>query len=74
MRYFLSFATNNRFTHADGKMLGRTSGFIIDWDAENKIGIVLTSALVIQSKSPSIDEWSATDEYVTHAEVRYIHI
>lgn len=50
-------------------MLGRTSGFLIDWDVENRIGTVLTSALVIQSKSPSLDEWSATDEYATHAEV-----
>ncbi|CAL5086018.1 unnamed protein product [Urochloa decumbens] len=34
------------------------------------IGTILTSALVIQSKSPSIDEWLATDEYAPHAEVR----
>ncbi|RCV15480.1 hypothetical protein SETIT_3G059300v2 [Setaria italica] len=57
-------------SYIDDKMLGRTSGFLIDWDVENRIGTVLTSALVIQSKSPSLDEWSATDEYATHAEVR----
>uniref|UniRef100_A0A0E0KNW2 PDZ domain-containing protein n=1 Tax=Oryza punctata TaxID=4537 RepID=A0A0E0KNW2_ORYPU len=53
----------------DGKMLGQSSGFLIEWDAESKIGVVLTSALVIQSKSPSCDQWLAIDEYAPHAKV-----
>ncbi|CAN6353730.1 unnamed protein product [Urochloa humidicola] len=60
-------------SYVDGKLLARSSGFLIDWDANKKIGKILTSALVIQSKSPSIDEWLATDEYAPHAEVR-VHL
>ncbi|OEL32476.1 hypothetical protein BAE44_0006503 [Dichanthelium oligosanthes] len=62
--------TNKYFAkHEDGKLLRRTSGFLIDWDAESKTGTVLTSALLIRSKSPSVDERLGTDEYAPHAEV-----
>ncbi|CAN6326664.1 unnamed protein product [Urochloa humidicola] len=60
-------------SYVDGKLLRRSSGFLIDWDANSNIGTILTSALLIQSKSPSIDEWLATDEYAPHAEVR-VHL
>ncbi|XP_052151898.1 uncharacterized protein LOC127770277 [Oryza glaberrima] len=56
-------------SYIDGKLLRHSSGFLIEWDAESKIGIVLTSALVIQSKSPSCDQWLARDEYAPHAKV-----
>uniref|UniRef100_J3LWQ4 PDZ domain-containing protein n=1 Tax=Oryza brachyantha TaxID=4533 RepID=J3LWQ4_ORYBR len=56
-------------SYIDGKLLRHCSGFVIEWDAESKIGIILTSALVIQSKSPSADEWLARDEYAPHAKV-----
>ncbi|KAF8762640.1 hypothetical protein HU200_009168 [Digitaria exilis] len=60
-------------SYIEGKLLRRTSGFLIDWDAENKVGTVLTSALLIQSKSPSLDQWLAADEYSPDAEV-HVHL
>jgi hypothetical protein len=54
---------------ADGKLLNRASGFIIEWDKESKVATVLASALLICTKSPSYDEWLAKDEFAPHAEV-----
>uniref|UniRef100_A0A0D9W3F3 PDZ domain-containing protein n=1 Tax=Leersia perrieri TaxID=77586 RepID=A0A0D9W3F3_9ORYZ len=56
-------------SYIDDKLLRKSSGFLIEWDSESKVGTVLTSALLIQSKFPFIDEWSAGDEYAPHAKV-----
>ncbi|KAK3137511.1 hypothetical protein QOZ80_5BG0453260 [Eleusine coracana subsp. coracana] len=56
-------------SYIDGKLLKHASGFIIEWDKESKVATVLTSALLICTKSPSIDEWLAKDEFAPHAEV-----
>ncbi|KAJ1261591.1 hypothetical protein BS78_09G042000 [Paspalum vaginatum] len=60
-------------SYVDGALLSQTSGFLINWDEENKIGTILTSALLICSKSPSVDEWSGTGEYIPEAEV-HVHL
>ncbi|OEL21366.1 hypothetical protein BAE44_0017610 [Dichanthelium oligosanthes] len=65
------FLIGNAF--ADGKLLTQTTGFLIDWEDESKVGILLTSALLIKSKSPSKDEWIGADKYIPEAEVR-VHL
>lgn len=48
--------------------LSESSGFLIDWDKDDKTSTILTSALLIRSKSP-YDEWSGTEEYIPGAVV-----
>lgn len=54
---------------ADGRLLTRTTGFLIAWNAESKVGTLLTSAFLFRSKSSSVEEWMGADEYVSEAEV-----
>ncbi|GJN36060.1 hypothetical protein PR202_gb24886 [Eleusine coracana subsp. coracana] len=57
-------------SYIDGNLLKRTSGFLIEWDKNSKIGTILTSAFLICSKSKSFDDdILGTDEYSPHAEV-----
>ncbi|KAK3140740.1 hypothetical protein QOZ80_5AG0405170 [Eleusine coracana subsp. coracana] len=56
-------------SYIDGKLLKHASGFIIEWDKETKVATVITSALLICTKSRSLDEWLAKDEFAPHAEV-----
>ncbi|TVU17879.1 hypothetical protein EJB05_33939, partial [Eragrostis curvula] len=60
-------------SYIDGNLLKRASGFLIDWDKESKTATVLTSALLIRTNSPSMDEWLAKDEFVPHAKV-HVHL
>ncbi|WVZ98590.1 hypothetical protein U9M48_044012 [Paspalum notatum var. saurae] len=60
-------------SYVDGVLLNQTSGFVINWDRESKIGTILTSALIICSKHSSRDEWSGTRKYIPEAEVR-VHL
>ncbi|KQK20949.1 uncharacterized protein LOC100822609 [Brachypodium distachyon] len=53
----------------DDKPLQSSSGFWIEWDQENKTGIVLTTAHLLRSKCPSMDHWLGKDQYVPHAKV-----
>ncbi|TVU17867.1 hypothetical protein EJB05_33927, partial [Eragrostis curvula] len=57
-------------SYVDGKLLNRSSGFLIEW---GEASTILTSALLIRSKSPSIDEWLGKDEYVPNAKV-FVHL
>ncbi|KAL6594698.1 hypothetical protein ACP70R_048436 [Stipagrostis hirtigluma subsp. patula] len=59
-------------SYLDGKLLRRSSGFLIDWDEKSKDGTVLTSASLICSKS-SLDQWSGEDLYAPNAEVQ-VHL
>ncbi|KAF8654934.1 hypothetical protein HU200_061364 [Digitaria exilis] len=59
-------------SYIDGKLLKRCSGFVIDWDENNRSGTVFTSAHLICSSSPW-DEWSGQHEYAPDAEVR-VHL
>lgn len=54
---------------ADGRLLARTTGFVMDWNAESKVGTLLTSAFLFRSKSSSVEEWIGADEYVSKAKV-----
>jgi hypothetical protein len=51
----------------------RCSGFWIDWDKENKTGIVLTTAHLFSSKGCSVEQKGegVEDEYAPHGEVKY---
>ncbi|KAL6606441.1 hypothetical protein ACP70R_042094 [Stipagrostis hirtigluma subsp. patula] len=60
-------------SYIDGNLLNRASGFLMDWDKESKLGTILTSALLIRSKTTSFDEWLGADEYAPHAEV-HVHL
>ncbi|KAJ1294816.1 hypothetical protein BS78_01G175100 [Paspalum vaginatum] len=60
-------------SYVDGVLLNQTSGFVINWDRESKIGTILTSALIICSKHSSRDEWSGRRKYIPEAEVR-VHL
>ncbi|XP_073361837.1 uncharacterized protein [Aegilops tauschii subsp. strangulata] len=53
----------------NGKLMARSSGFLIDWDEGSKEGTVLTSARIICSKYTALTQWSGTDEYVPDAEI-----
>ncbi|CAD6272911.1 unnamed protein product [Miscanthus lutarioriparius] len=54
-------------SYIDGKLMARSSGFLIGWDAKSREGTVLTSAHIICSKYTS--QWSGTDEYSPNAKV-----
>ncbi|KAM3194866.1 hypothetical protein ACQJBY_071104 [Aegilops geniculata] len=56
-------------SYVDGKLMARSSGFLIDWDEGSKEGTVLTSARIICSKYTALTQWSGTDEYVPDAEI-----
>ncbi|KAI5016665.1 hypothetical protein ZWY2020_006516 [Hordeum vulgare] len=56
-------------SYVDGKLMARSSGFLIDWDERSKAGTVLTSARIICSKHSALSQWSGTDEYAPNAEV-----
>ncbi|KAK3140730.1 hypothetical protein QOZ80_5AG0404980 [Eleusine coracana subsp. coracana] len=61
-------------SYIDGNLLKWTSGFLIEWDKNSRIGTILTSAFLICSKSKSFDDdILGTDEYAPHAEV-YAHL
>ncbi|KAM0927572.1 hypothetical protein ACQ4PT_002765 [Festuca glaucescens] len=51
----------------------RCSGFWIDWDKENKTGIVLTTAHLFSSKGCSVEQEGegVEEEYARHGEVKY---
>lgn len=54
------------------RQLPRCSGFLIEWDAARKEGIVVTSADLICS-SKSMDDWSGKDVHCRNAKV-YVHL
>uniref|UniRef100_A0A0E0KAM5 PDZ domain-containing protein n=1 Tax=Oryza punctata TaxID=4537 RepID=A0A0E0KAM5_ORYPU len=56
-------------SYVDGTLMARSSGFFINWDEESKVGTVLTSARLICSKHPSMDQWLGSDEYSPNATV-----
>ncbi|KAE8770602.1 hypothetical protein D1007_57625 [Hordeum vulgare] len=56
-------------SYVDGKLMARSSGFLIDWDERSKAGTVLTSARIICSKHSALSQWSGTDEYAPNAEI-----
>ncbi|KAM3208127.1 hypothetical protein ACQJBY_063058 [Aegilops geniculata] len=56
-------------SYVDGKLMARSSGFLIDWDEGSKEGTVLTSARIICSKYTALTQWSGRDEYVPDAEI-----
>uniref|UniRef100_A0A453RET8 PDZ domain-containing protein n=2 Tax=Aegilops tauschii subsp. strangulata TaxID=200361 RepID=A0A453RET8_AEGTS len=56
-------------SYVDGKLMARSSGFLIDWDERSKAGTVLTSARIICSKYSALSQWSGTDEYAPNAEI-----
>ncbi|CAM0147574.1 unnamed protein product [Urochloa decumbens] len=60
-------------SYVDGRLLKQTTGFLIDWNSESKVGTLLTSALLIRSKSPPVDEWIGAGEYIPEAEV-HVHL
>ncbi|KAL6840979.1 hypothetical protein ACP4OV_029239 [Aristida adscensionis] len=60
-------------SYLDGNLLGRSSGFMIEWDKESRIGTVLTSGSLFRLNSVSRNEWLGTDEYSPDAEVR-VHL
>ncbi|XP_051186447.1 uncharacterized protein [Lolium perenne] len=53
----------------DGKPLLRCSGFWVDWDKENKTGIVLTTAQLIRLDPVEYNVWLGKDEYDRNAKV-----
>jgi hypothetical protein len=60
--------------HADGQgARKRCSGFWIDWDKENKTGIVLTTAHLFSSMGCSVEQEGkgVEGEYAPHGEVKY---
>jgi hypothetical protein len=57
---------------ADGVLLARSSGFLIDLDNESGTGTVVTTALLIRTKNPSKDAWSSKDQYAGDAKVSYL--
>ncbi|XP_072147946.1 uncharacterized protein [Setaria viridis] len=63
-KVIFSFSSN-----VDGELMAQSSGFLIDWDEDSKMGTVLTSALLICTKYPSLDKWLATGEYLPNAEL-----
>ncbi|KAL6897403.1 hypothetical protein ACP4OV_007099 [Aristida adscensionis] len=56
-------------SYVDGKLMARSSGFLIAWDGESRTGTVLSSARIICSKYMPISQWSGTDEYSPYAKV-----
>jgi hypothetical protein len=56
------------YTSADGRMLPRCSGFLIEYDDKSKSGIVVTTADLICSRK-SIDDWSGRDVHCPNAKV-----
>lgn len=51
------------------KLLQQCSGFLIEFDNDTKVGIILTSANLICSRRPDTDEWLAKEEYSPEAKV-----
>jgi hypothetical protein len=62
----MNSATPYLFT--GGELLTQCSGFLVDRDQDGT-GIILTSAHLIRTKHPSLDNWLCKDEYSTDAEV-----
>ncbi|XP_066367148.1 uncharacterized protein [Miscanthus floridulus] len=60
-------------SYIDSKLLKRCSGFLIGWNKDTKRGTILTSANLLCTKSPNIDDWSGPREYAPDAEV-LIHL
>ncbi|KAL6897235.1 hypothetical protein ACP4OV_006931 [Aristida adscensionis] len=56
-------------SYVAGKLMARSSGFLIDWDGESRTGTVLTSAFIICSKYTPLSQWSGTDVYSPNAKV-----
>uniref|UniRef100_A0ACD5V440 Uncharacterized protein n=1 Tax=Avena sativa TaxID=4498 RepID=A0ACD5V440_AVESA len=56
-------------SYVDGKPLANCCGVCIKWDEESKTGIILTTAHLIRSKHPTINQWEGRDEYNTTANV-----
>ncbi|KAL6897413.1 hypothetical protein ACP4OV_007109 [Aristida adscensionis] len=56
-------------SYVDGKLMARSSGFLITWDGDSRTGTVLSSARIICSKYTPISQWSGTDEYSPNAKV-----
>ena len=59
----------SRLNHADGEPLRRCSGFWVDWDAEKKTGLVLTTARLIRTKDAPYSVWTGGQEYAPNADV-----
>lgn len=53
----------------DGEPLARCSGFWMDSDSEKRTGIVVTTAHLIRTNSPSPDAWLCKDEYASDVKV-----
>ncbi|VAI27125.1 unnamed protein product [Triticum turgidum subsp. durum] len=53
----------------DGEPLRRCSGFWVDWDAEKKTGLVLTTARLIRTKDAPYSVWTGGQEYAPNADV-----
>ncbi|KAL6630527.1 hypothetical protein ACP70R_028600 [Stipagrostis hirtigluma subsp. patula] len=51
-----------------GEPLTQCTGFLIDWDEENEVGTILTSAQLICTKNP-LNSWLCKAEYALDAEV-----
>jgi hypothetical protein len=56
---------------ADGKPLAKCSGVCIKWDEESKTGIILTTAHLIRSEHPTINQWEGRDKYNIKANVSF---
>ncbi|CAL5060812.1 unnamed protein product [Urochloa decumbens] len=54
-------------SYIDGKLLSKCSGILIEWSKGT--GIILTTAQLICSTSPCLDEWLGEDKYAPNAEV-----
>ncbi|RCV11378.1 hypothetical protein SETIT_2G181100v2, partial [Setaria italica] len=68
-KVIFSFSSNVVIVSTNGELMAQSSGFLIDWDEDSKMGTVLTSALLICTKYPSLDKWLATGEYLPNAEL-----
>jgi hypothetical protein len=55
--------------YADGKVLRKCSGILMDWSKGT--GTILTTAQLICSTSPNVDEWLGGDEYALKSEVSF---
>ncbi|KAL6908238.1 hypothetical protein ACP4OV_002408 [Aristida adscensionis] len=51
------------------KPLAQCMGFLIELDEDKEYGIILTSAHIIRTKSPSLDSWLCKDEFAPNSKV-----
>ncbi|KAL6908240.1 hypothetical protein ACP4OV_002410 [Aristida adscensionis] len=51
------------------KPLAQCTGFLIELDEDKEYGIILTSADIICTKSPSLDSWLCKDEFAPNSQV-----